>query len=119
MPTLTEYVQKTMYVFSEHILSCKIFEIIFCLAILAGTYSFTERWELRFDTTTTHANSEFYKLLRLPVSPILKIQIFPLGMLILRHFFLILYPSFENPTTCIAIMKVEGKTIYLNRNSKP
>ena len=73
------------YVFSEHIFSGKIFEIIFCLAILAGTYSFTERWELRFDTTTTHANSEFYKLLRLPVSPILKIQKFPLGMLILSQ----------------------------------
>jgi hypothetical protein len=39
----------------------------------------------------------------LPINPILKIQ-FSLSMLILRaKIFLILYPPFENSTTCIAI----------------
>ena len=46
----------------------------------------------------------FCKLLRLPASPILKNQKFPLGMLILRKkIFLILYTPFENPTTRTAI----------------
>ena len=35
-----------IHVFSEHIFSCKIFEIIFCLAILAGTYSFSDTCQL-------------------------------------------------------------------------
>ena len=49
-------------------------------------------------------NSDFCKLLMLPVSPILKIQNFPLGMSILRQNSLILYPLFENSTTRIAII---------------
>ena len=54
-------------------------------------------------------NSDFCKLLRLPVSSILKIQKNPLGMLILRQkSFLISYPPFKNSTTRIAI--VERKT---------
>ena len=43
-------------------------------------------------------------LLMLPVSPILKIQNFPLGMSIPRQNSLILYPLFENSTTRIAII---------------
>ena len=50
-------------------------------------------------------NSDFYKLLWLPVSPILKIQKLPLGMMILRqNIFPILCPPLENSTTRIAIL---------------
>ena len=49
-------------------------------------------------------NYDFCKLLRLAVSPILKIQKFPLGMLIVRtKIFLILHTPFENSTTLTAI----------------
>ena len=41
-----------------------------------------------------------------PNNPILKIQQFPLGMLILLQKILILYPPLENFTTCIAIMDI-------------
>ena len=65
-------------------------------------------------------NSDLCKLLRLPVSPILKVQKFPFGMLILRQkIFLILYLPFENSSTRIAIslcynfyIELKGIEIY-------
>ena len=39
----------------------------------------------RFLPKNQHTQRKFLKLLRLPISPILKIQTFPLGMLILRQ----------------------------------
>ena len=48
------------------------------------------------------------KIMRLPVSPILKIKKIPLGMLIIRQqIFLILYHPFENLTTCIVKLCVQ------------
>ena len=50
-------------------------------------------------------NSDFCKLLRLPISPILKIQSFPFGYVdFYAKIILILYTPFENSTTRIAIL---------------
>ena len=74
------------------------------ISILAS--KIIEEWKIKIINFKT---SDFCKLLRLPVSPILKIQSFPLGMLILmQKIFLILYPPFEKSTTRIAITRITG-----------